>query len=73
MQALRTQIIVPGFLSKPRRFIRYYLDGKRVSRDAYDMAHHGRTTDTYTSHIVTRKRDGAEIMREYHCIRVTQS
>lgn len=35
MQALRTQTVIPGFLSKPHRSIRYYLDGKRVSRDAY--------------------------------------
>jgi len=57
-------------LSDSPRTARLYLDGKRVSRTAWETAHFGRRTDAYASRITTRKKDGAEIVREYHYIRV---
>lgn len=64
MQAMRVRR-----LSDSPSSARLYLDGRRVSRLAWDTAHFGRRTDTYGSRISTRKRDGAEIVREYHYIR----
>ena len=63
MQAMRTRR-----LSDSPRDARLYLDGKRVSRAAWDAAHFGRKIDTLASRITSR-RDGAEIVREYHQIR----
>lgn len=57
-------------LSDHPRDARLYLDGKRVSRLTWDAAHLGRAIDSVSSRIETRKRDGAEIVREYHSIRV---
>ena len=67
MQAMRTRR-----LSDSPRCARLYLDGKRVSRDAWEAAHYGRTIDTICSRITTR-RDGAEIVREYHCLRTRKA
>ena len=47
---------------------RRYLDGKRVDRDTWDAAHFWRDTDSYCTRMETR-RDGSEIVREFHCIR----
>ncbi len=47
---------------------RLYLDGKRVSRLTWDVAHLGKRIDTIGTRISSR-RDGGEIVREYHCIR----
>lgn len=47
---------------------RYYLDGRRVSRSAWDAAHLWRDTDSYALRAHTRA-DGVQIVREYHCIR----
>lgn len=47
---------------------RLYLDGKRVSREAWEMAHSGRRTDSYHSRMQDR-RDGSVVVREFHCIR----
>lgn len=51
------------------RNARRYLDGRQVSRNAWDAAHWGRHTDSYTSRMETR-RDGSILVRQYHCIRV---
>jgi hypothetical protein len=48
---------------------RLYLVGRRVSRLAWDAAHIGRAIDCIGSRI-SQRADGAEIVREYHCIRV---
>lgn len=64
MQAMRVRR-----LSDHPSDARLYLDGKRVSRKAWDAAHSGRTIDSLASRISTR-RDGSEIVRDYHCIRV---
>jgi len=63
MQAMRTRR-----LGDSPRDDRRYLDGKRVSRAAWDAAHLGRRIDCLASRMSTR-RDGAELVREYHCIR----
>ena len=56
-------------LSDSQRDARLFLDGRRVSRATWDSAHAGRATDSYASRMFTR-RDGAECVREFHCIRV---
>lgn len=56
-------------LSDPPSAARLYIDGRRVSRLSWDAAHLGRRIDCIGSRITTRKRDGAEIVREHHCIR----
>jgi hypothetical protein len=66
MQAMRVRR-----LSDAPSSARLYLDGKRVTRAKWEAAHLGRRTDTHCTRITTRKRDGAEIVREYHCIRRT--
>lgn len=62
MQAMRVRR-----LSDAPSAARLYIDGRRVSRLAWDAAHVGRAIDCIGSRISTR-RDGAEIVREYHCI-----
>lgn len=62
MQAMRVRR-----LSDPDSSARYYLDGRRVSRGAWDLAHYGKHLDTFQSRIQTRH-DGSEIVREYHQI-----
>lgn len=64
MQAMRVRR-----LSDPPSAARLYLVGRRVSRLAWDAAHIGRSIDCIGSRISSRA-DGAEIVREYHCIRV---
>ena len=49
---------------------RLYLDGKRVTHKVWNAAHLGRSIDSLATRITTRKSDGAEMVREYHCIRV---
>ena len=63
MQAVRVKR-----LSDTDHAIRYYLDGKRVSASAWGNAHTGKRTDLHSSRIFSRK-DGSEIVREYHYIR----
>lgn len=58
-------------LSDSPRSARLFLDGKRVSRTAWNAAHFGRRTDTYASRMFTR-RDGAECVREFHYIRANK-
>ncbi len=67
------QAMVVRRVDGPADNARYYLDGKLVSREAYNTAHFGRKTDSYSARSITRKRDGAEFVRLYHCIRVNQS
>lgn len=64
MQAMKVYRLADGPNSARR-----YLDGKQVSRDAWQAAHYGRDTDTYASRMQTRK-DGSVIVRQYHSIRV---
>lgn len=66
MQAMRVRR-----LSDPESKARLYLDGKRVSREAWNYAHWpAKRTDTYCSRMQTRK-DGSILVREYHNIRST--
>jgi hypothetical protein len=46
---------------------RYYIDGRRVSRLAWDTAHLWRRVECCASRMEDRK-DGSVIVREYHCI-----
>lgn len=64
MEAMKVYRLSDGPTSARR-----YINGQRVSRGAWDAAHLGRRTDTYASHMETR-RDGSVLVREYHCIRV---
>ncbi len=66
MQAMRVRR-----LSDAPSSARLYLDGKRVSRLTWDAAHLGRSVECIASRI-TRRRDGAELVREYHCIRPSE-
>jgi len=57
MQAMRVRR-----LSDAPSNARLYLDGRRVSRAAWDAARFGRRTDCYASRIESR-RDGSELVR----------
>ena len=67
MQAMRVRR-----LGDPPSAARLYIDGRRVSRLEWDAQHLGRSIDSVASRTET-KRDGRIIVREYHCIRVSQA
>lgn len=66
MQALKVYRLSDG-----PRAERRYIDGRRVSLDEWNRAHYGRDTDTYALRMDTRK-NGAVIVRAYHCIRAAR-
>lgn len=44
---------------------RWYIDGKRVSQTAYDVARTGKTLDCFVTKIYRRASDGHETVRHY--------
>lgn len=61
MQALKVRRLPDGPL-------RYYLDGKRVTQDAWDAAHWVRRIDTLLTRVVCRK--SIAFRQHSHCIRI---